>query len=263
MFTHIIKNPCAEVEVVPVLSDNFSYILVEPYTKQALCVDPAEPEKVLVAAGKMGVALSAVFCTHKHYDHSGGNVAIKRLVPDIKVYGSSYESVPGVTDALIDEEVVNFGGLEIKCIKAACHTIGHMLYYVTDPKKPEAQPILFTGDTVFIGGCGRFFEGSASMMLDIVRKVKGLRKDTLLYCGHEYTVKNLEFAKTVDKGEAVAKKLDWAREVAKVGVPTVPSLLEEELCYNPFLRPDALMEAVGEKTEEATLATLRKKKDHF
>lgn len=209
------------------LSDNYAYILVDPDSKESFCVDPAEPRRVLEAAAERNVRLSAAFCTHKHHDHSGGNMELQRLLPGVEVYGSCYESVPGVTKGLSDSEIVKFGNLEVRCVKAACHTVGHMLYYVTNPGKPELQPILFTGDTVFIAGCGRFFEGSADMMVDIMRMLRGYRKDTLVYCGHEYTLRNLEFAKTVDPSDSVVSKLSWTEKVLSMNMPTVPSTLEE------------------------------------
>lgn len=182
---------------------------------------------MIEAAAKRQLTLTAAFCTHKHYDHSGGNNEIKRLVPGLTVYGSSYESVPGVTSGLMDGEVIRFGSLEVKGIRAACHTVGHMMYYISNPSDSSAQPIMFTGDTVFIAGCGRFFEGSAANMLDIMNNLRTYPKETLIYCGHEYTVKNLQFAKTVDDSSAVVKKLEWAERVRSQGLPTVPSTLGE------------------------------------
>lgn len=263
MFSHIIKNPCAEVIVVPVLSDNYAYILVDPDSKESFCVDPAEPRRVLEAAAERNVRLSAAFCTHKHHDHSGGNMELQRLLPGVEVYGSCYESVPGVTKGLSDSEIVKFGNLEVRCVKAACHTVGHMLYYVTNPGKPELQPILFTGDTVFIAGCGRFFEGSADMMVDIMRMLRGYRKDTLVYCGHEYTLRNLEFAKTVDPSDSVVSKLSWTEKVLSMNMPTVPSTLEEEFQYNPFMRAGDLKDAVNATSEVEAMAMLRSMKNRF
>ncbi|GBE59776.1 hydroxyacylglutathione hydrolase [Babesia ovata] len=263
MFNDIIRKPCAEVIPVPVFSDNYAYLLVEHGTKNAFCVDPAEPRTVLQAASERQLTLTAALCTHKHYDHSGGNTEIQRLVPGITVYGSSYESVPGVTHGLMDGEVIRFGSLEVKGIRAACHTVGHMMYFVSNPSDPSTQPIMFTGDTVFIAGCGRFFEGSAANMLDIMNKLRTYPKETLIFCGHEYTVKNLQFAKTVEASPAVLKKLEWAERVRAQGLPTVPSTLGEELEYNPFMRSAELMSVVGESTEEGAMRKLRSMKDRF
>ncbi|ORM39780.1 Hydroxyacylglutathione hydrolase [Babesia sp. Xinjiang] len=263
MFKEILKKPCAQVIPVPVLTDNYAYLLIDPKSDTAICVDPAEPRKVLSASTNNGLTISAAFCTHKHYDHSGGNAEIQRMVPGIAVYGSSYEAMPGLTAGVMDGEVIHIGSLEVTCIRAACHTVGHMMYYVTNPSEPNSQPLIFTGDTIFIAGCGRFFEGSASMMMDIITKLRKLPKDTLIYCGHEYTVKNLEFARTVDGSDAVIRKLEWAKQVRSQGLPTVPSTLADEMEYNPFMRAAILKEKVGETTEEGAMSKLRSMKDRF
>ncbi|GFE53663.1 hydroxyacylglutathione hydrolase [Babesia ovis] len=263
MFKDILKRPCAEVIPVPQFSDNYAYIVVDPSRRSSFCIDPAEPRKILTAGSKTRVVPSAVFCTHKHSDHSGGNIEMARQIPDIPVYGSSYEQVPGVTKGLVDGEVLRIGNLDVKCIRAPCHTIGHMMYYVSNPADPTTQPLLFTGDTLFIAGCGRFFEGDAAMMLDIMKKIRELPKDTLIYCGHEYTMRNLEFASTVDNSDAVQRKIKWVERVRSHDLPTVPSTLADELEYNPFMRTEILMEKLGESTEEATMRKLRSMKDNF
>ncbi|GIX66258.1 hydroxyacylglutathione hydrolase, putative [Babesia caballi] len=263
MFDEIVKKPCAQVIPVPLFTDNYAYLLVEPGTKNAWCVDPAEAKTVVAAAAERDLTLTGVLCTHKHYDHSGGNEEIQRLVPQIHVYTSAYESVPGSTNAVMDGDVLRLGPLEVRCIRAPCHTVGHMLYYVSNPSDPASQSLLFSGDTLFIAGVGRFFEGSAAQMLDILHKLRELPRDTLVYCGHEYTVKNLEFAKTVEDCDAVSSKLKWAERLRSEGLPTVPSTLGQEMEYNPFMRAGELRGVLGETTEEAALAKLRSMKDRF
>nr|PVC52303.1 hydroxyacylglutathione hydrolase [Theileria orientalis] len=258
-----VKNPVAEVKVVPVLQDNFSYILIDPESSNALCVDPAEPQKVLSVAQSYDLKFKLCLCTHKHWDHSGGNVEMKRLVPDLDVVGSSYESTPGVTLPVKDDDTLSFGSLKIRCIKASCHTTGHIMYFVYSPEKPDLQPILFTGDTIFVGGCGRFFEGSGELMLGIMRRVKTLPPNTLIYCGHEYTVKNMKFAYYVDPSQPVVDKLNWSQDVISKGGVTVPSLLSEEVLYNPFMRTKDLMSSLETASEEAAMSKLRQMKDRF
>ncbi|AFZ80308.1 hydroxyacylglutathione hydrolase, putative [Theileria equi strain WA] len=263
MFKDIIKNPCAKVVAVPTLSDNYAYLLIDPVTKNGLCVDPAEPKKVIDAAKDEGVLLKSALCTHKHWDHSGGNREIKKLIPEIEIVGSAYEQIPAVTKSVQDGDVIPFGSLEIKCIKASCHTIGQIMYFVHSPTNPDLQPILFTGDTIFIAGCGRFFEGSAKMMLEIMQKLEVLPPETLIYCGHEYTVNNLKFAQTVDESPEVTEKLKWAQDTRKQGLPTVPSTLKQERTYNPFMRTSHLQSVMGQDSIESTMKKLRDLKDRF
>ncbi|EDO06817.1 putative hydroxyacylglutathione hydrolase [Babesia bovis T2Bo] len=263
MYQDIIKKPCAEVITVPLFQDNYGYIVVDPDGKHAFCVDPAEPRKILSVIDERKLTLKAVFCTHKHHDHSGGNLEMARIIPGIPVYGSNNEDMAGMTNGIMDGDVVRLGGLEIKGVRVPCHTLGHMLYYVTNPSDPTMQPLMFTGDTIFIGGCGRFFEGTADMMLNIMNTVRQYRKDSLIYCGHEYTVKNLKFASTVDDSPAVKRKMEWAESARQQNLPTVPSTLGEELEYNPFMRTATLMDKVGETTEVGAMRKLRQMKDRF
>ncbi|XP_954432.1 hydroxyacylglutathione hydrolase, putative [Theileria annulata] len=284
-----LKNPVAEVLIVPVLQDNYSYVLKDPESSNALCVDPVEYEKVYNVCKENDLELKLALCTHKHWDHSvlyllfitnfpkilisylclivecviGGNNGIKKLVPDVEVVGSSYEETPGVTLPVKHEQTLTFGNLVIKCLKASCHTLGHIMYYVYHPSNDHQQPLLFSGDTLFISGCGRFFEGDARSMMEIVETVKSLPENTLLYCGHEYTLKNLQFAYSVDKSDVVFKKLNWSKETVSKGLPTVPSTLQEEKLYNPFMRVKELMKSLDEQSEESTMNKLRSLKDRF
>eukprot|EP00375_Theileria_parva_P003138 XP_765819.1 hydroxyacyl glutathione hydrolase [Theileria parva strain Muguga] len=258
-----LNKAVGEVLIVPVLQDNYSYILKDPASSNALCVDPVEYEKVYNVSKENNLTLKLALCTHKHWDHSGGNNGIKKLVPDIQVVGSSYEDTPGVTLPVKHQQTIPFGSLVIECLKASCHTMGHIMYYIYHPTNPNLQPLLFSGDTLFVCGCGRFFEGNAKSMLEIVKSVKSLPEHTLLYCGHEYTLKNLQFAYTVDPSDVVLRKLDWAKETISKGLPTVPSTLQEEKLYNPFLRVEELMKSLNENSEESTMNKLRSLKDKF
>ncbi|KAK2197266.1 bifunctional Hydroxyacylglutathione hydrolase [Babesia duncani] len=239
-----VRNPCANVLTVPVLSDNYSYIVINSNDNTALCVDPAEPRKVIDAAKAAGVVIK------------GGNAEMSRLIPGIDVYGSSYEPTPGVNNPLVDGQVIDFGSLGITCIKAAYHTKGHMLYHVKSSKNHEMQSILFTG-------CGRFFEGTAAECQYVMDKIAQMPSDMLIYCGHEYTVKNLEFAVTVEpENPSVLSKLKWSREQQRLGNPTVPSTLQEELEYNPFMRTRVLQEHIQGNLVQV-MQMLREKKNKF
>ncbi|XP_026190581.1 hydroxyacylglutathione hydrolase cytoplasmic [Cyclospora cayetanensis] len=262
-------DACAEVILVPTLSDNYAYVIIDKKTKAAACVDPAEPEKVVAAAKERDVTLRACLCTHKHADHSGGNERIKQLVPDIEVFCSAYEDTPGRTRAVYDGESFRIGDLHVKVMHAPCHTSGHVLYYMESRTDMNANPIIFTGDTLFLAGCGRFFEGDATQMhRALMKSIAALPAETLVYCGHEYSVSNLRFAASIEPNNmALEAKLEWAQKQRAEGRPTIPSSIGEEKAYNPFMRCDRreIQKAVGapEGDEVQTMHILRERKNMF
>ncbi|KJP88363.1 hydroxyacylglutathione hydrolase [Plasmodium fragile] len=259
----------AEVLVVPSLHDNLAYVIIDEKTKKAACVDPVEPEKILRKIENLNVDLEYVLCTHHHYDHSGGNIRMKELKKKIKVVGSAYEATPGVTEKVYDSQIVRLGDVCVKAIHAPCHTKGHIMYYVykVDDQKNEDKnyaPILFTGDTLFIAGCGRFFEGSAKEMFKNIEKVKGLRKETLIYCGHEYTLNNLRFAMSFEKdNEHMKNKMKEVEEKVNSRKPSVPSTIEQEYLINPFFRTQHYTEKFDTTDEVKILDKLRELKNNF
>ncbi|CAM9512887.1 unnamed protein product [Choristocarpus tenellus] len=267
----VAKGLCADVIPVPVLNDNYAYLLVDRESRMAACIDPAEPEKVIKAAKDHNVTISALLCTHKHWDHSGGNEAMKKMIPNLEVVSSAYEDdVPAMTLALKDQECFTLGSLSVKALHTPCHTRGHIIFFVSDTKmgcKDGGAPVLFSGDTLFIGGCGRFFEGDASQMAHALQDVVGsLPGETRVFCGHEYTVSNLQFAASVEPENAdVAKKLAWSREILRTGGFTVPSTLDEELLHNPFMRitVPSVQVATGAKDGVEVMARLRTMKNDF
>lgn len=260
---------CAQVVLIPTLADNYAYLLIDRLTKTAACVDPAEPEKVIAAAEKHGVTLRTCLCTHKHLDHSGGNMRLKELIPSIEIVGSAYEDTPGRTKAVCDGDTFRIGDLQVKVLHAPCHTSGHILYYMESRSDVNSSPIIFTGDTLFLGGCGRFFEGDAAQMHEaLIKKIGSLAAETLVYCGHEYSVSNLEFAASIDPhNAALQNKLEWAKRQRANGRATIPSSIGEEKAYNPFMRVDKteIQKAVGAPPGDAvqTMHILRERKNVF
>ncbi|KAL1337371.1 hypothetical protein HN51_032045 [Arachis hypogaea] len=251
---------------IPCLQDNYSYLIVDESTKEGAVVDPVEPQKVLEAANSHGVNLKLVLTTHHHWDHAGGNEQIRQLVPGIKVYGGSIDNVKGCTDKVENGDKVSLGAdTNILSLHTPCHTKGHISYYVTG--KENENPAVFTGDTLFIAGCGRFFEGTAEQMYESLCVTLGsLPKPTLVYCGHEYTVKNLQFALTIEPNNSrIQEKLAWAQKQNQAGQPTIPSTIEEEMETNPFMRVDLpeLQEKVGCKSPVEALREIRKRKDNW
>jgi hydroxyacylglutathione hydrolase len=258
------------VDVVPVpqLSDNYAYLAIDPSTREAAVVDCAEAEPVLAACAARTVRLRAVLATHHHFDHVGGNQDLLAAIPDLRVYGSADDAprIPGITDRVRDGDAVDVGGLRGRVIMIPAHTSGHCAYWFPD------AAVVFTGDTLFAGGCGRLFEGDAAQMMASLGKLAALPDDTRVYCGHEYTQKNLEFALTLEPGNAalVAKK-QRVDAMRAAGTPTVPSTIADEKATNPFLRTGSpeLSRAVHAKVPGigadavAVFAAVRGLKDRF
>ncbi|KAK3230493.1 hypothetical protein Dsin_002374 [Dipteronia sinensis] len=251
---------------VPCLEDNYSYLIIDESTKEAAIVDPVEPEKVLEAAKQHGVDLKIILTTHHHWDHAGGNEKMKEMVPGIKVYGGSLDNVKGCTDKVENGDKISLGAnINILSLHTPCHTKGHISYYVTG--KDGEDPAVFTGDTLFIAGCGKFFEGTAEQMYQSLCVTLGsLPKPTQVYCGHEYTVKNLQFALTVEPDNTkIQQKLSWAQQQRQAGLPTIPSTIEEEMETNPFIRVDLpeLQKLVGFHDPIEALREIRRRKDNW
>ncbi|KAH7468758.1 Hydroxyacylglutathione hydrolase, mitochondrial [Phytophthora ramorum] len=254
-----------QVELVPVLSDNYAYLLIDPTNHVAAAVDPVDAEKVYTRAQELQVTISMILTTHSHWDHAGGNRDLVDLVQarenrEIPVIGGPGDAVEAQTRSVTDGDSVKLGDLEVKAYFTPCHTRDHVLYH--------CQDALFTGDTLFIAGCGRFFSGNpAEMHYALNEVVAKLPEETKIYCGHEYTASNLRFSAHVEpNNDAVQKKLAWALEKTKAAEPTVPSTVKEELATNPFMRvTEAGVQtfANGEKDPAKVMGVVRAAKDSF
>jgi len=259
------------VEIVPVpqLSDNYAYLLTDGETGDAAVVDCAEAAPVLEEVRRRGVRLVAVLATHHHFDHVGGNADLLHAVPGLRVCGSADDAprIPGITHRVRDGDPVEVGRLRGRVILIPAHTSGHVAYYF------PAERAVFTGDTLFAGGCGRLFEGDAAQMMRSLAKLASLPDDTAVYCGHEYTEKNLRFAATLEPGNArLRDKLARVRELRQAGTPTVPSTIAEEKATNPFLRTGSaelaasvrrMVPQLPEGDTVALFAAVRSLKDNF
>lgn len=215
---------------IPLLQDNYGYLIVCGRTNRAAAVDPSEAGPLLRRVEQEGVALKAILNTHHHRDHTGGNPALLKRFP-LEVYGHRLDEgrIPGLTRPLDDGDEVRIGELIGKVFFIPGHTRGHIAYLFDNS--------LFCGDTLFVAGCGRLFEGSAEQMQRSLERLRALPADTLVYCGHEYTEKNLRFAATLEpKNAKLAEKLERMRSLRAKGLSTVPSTMKEEIETNPFLR---------------------------
>lgn len=220
------------VVLVPVLKDNYSYLIING-EGEAAAVDPAEPDKVLWAAVQNRTRLTMVLTTHRHWDHAGGNKSLLQQMPDLEIVAGSGEAVPGCTRPVQDGEELEFGDVTIKCLATPYHTSGHMCYLCTS----GSDSVLFSGDTLFVGGAGRCFQGTPAQMHASLGVLARLPPEALVYCGHDYALPNLEWAATIDSGNpAVLRKLEWARAQRAAGKPSVPSTIGGELLHNLFLR---------------------------
>jgi hydroxyacylglutathione hydrolase len=230
------KEIAMAIHIVPQLSDNFAYLVVDDASGQCGVVDCAEADKVIAAARGYGVTIAAVLTTHWHPDHSGGNEDIARKIPGLRIYGARAEGgrIPALTDPVDDGGAVRIGALEARVIGIPAHTNGHVAYYF------QSLGAVFTGDTMFVGGCGRVFEGKASTMVESLRRLAALPDDTRVYCGHEYTEKNLRFALTLEpNNQALKARHEWAVKTRAANLWTVPSTIADEKRTNPFLRTDS------------------------
>ncbi|MEW6300196.1 MAG: hydroxyacylglutathione hydrolase [Thermodesulfobacteriota bacterium] len=218
---------------IPVLKDNYAYLVIDDATKDAAVVDPSEAKPVAAAVKREGVNFTAIINTHHHWDHVGGNEELVREFPHLKVYGHKRDRdrTPCITNLVDEGDTVRIGTLEGRFLFIPCHTSGHVAVYF------PAEKAVFTGDTLFVAGCGRLFEGTAADMYNNMVKLMALPDDTRVYCGHEYTEKNLQFALTLEPSNAkVKEKLRWARAMREQQRPTVPSTVAEEKAINPFVR---------------------------
>jgi hydroxyacylglutathione hydrolase len=244
---------------VPCLSDNYAYLVIDERSQNAAVVDPSEAAPVLVAAEREGVTITELWLTHHHFDHVGGNEGILRALGPRVVRGSAYDRrerrVPGQTVAHDDDDRFDFEGHEVRVIENPGHTLGAISFLV--------EGHLFSGDTLFLAGCGRVFEGTMEMMKDSLATLRALPDDTEVWCGHEYTVKNLEYAASVEPDNRdIAVRLSAAREERATGAFTVPGTIGSEKLANPFFRFDVPTVAAG-RDPVSTFTALRQGKGRF
>jgi hydroxyacylglutathione hydrolase len=249
------------------LSDNYIFLLHDPRLNIAAVVDPAEAKPVLKKLNELEAELVTIFNTHHHHDHVGGNKQLMKQFPNLKVYGGAEDNgrIPGQQMFLQDGDKVSFADRKAEVLFIPGHTRAHIAYYFA-PENPEETGELFCGDTLFAGGCGRLFEGTPSQMVNSLSKISALPDNTRIWCAHEYTLKNLQFAMTVDGNNTdLQKRYDEVKASRNRQEATVPSMLGIEKRTNPFMRwqEQALQSAVKSNDPVQTFARLRGMKDSF
>lgn len=252
-----------EILQIPVLSDNYVYLVHEAASGATAVVDPAVAAPVLQALDQRGWRLSHILNTHHHGDHVGGNLELKQAT-GCRIVGPRADAgrIPGIDDQVGDGDRYMFGTAVAEVFDVPGHTRGHIAYWF------EASAALFCGDTLFALGCGRLFEGTPAQMWHSLSKLAALPPATRIYCAHEYTQSNARFALSVEPGNpALQRRAAEIDRLRAAGRPTVPSTLAEEIATNPFLRADqpGLQQGVGLAGADpvAVFAETRQRKDVF
>ncbi len=244
-------------------SDNFCVLLHDPEHGVTAAIDAPDAAAIRRKLDAMGLTLTHLFITHHHHDHTGGNLALKQET-GCKIIGAAAdrERIPGLDETVREGDTFRFGSQPVKVLETPGHTRGHLSYWL-----PDAQ-LVFTGDTLFSLGCGRLFEGTAEQMFHSLQKLAALPPETQIYCGHEYTLNNGEFAIEIDPDNAALReRLENVKALRRARQPTLPVPLSLELMTNPFLRTDnaQIQAALGltGASPVAVFAELRRRKDHF
>ena len=238
-----------KIQIIKCLKDNYSYLIIDENNLNACVVDPSEAVPIVDFIENNKIKLKYILNTHHHFDHVGGNKELKKKY-NAKVIGFKYDkdSIPEIDTLVHDLQIWKEDSFEAKIYHIPGHTTGHIAFHFFKEKK------IFTGDTLFSLGCGRIFEGTYQQMFDSLKRIKSLPKDTEVYCGHEYTLNNSNFCATYDTDNLRLKnKIIMIKEKLENGLPTVPSILEDEIECNIFLKAK----------DVKTFSKLRDLKDNF
>ena len=241
-------------QAIPILSDNYAWLLRDEATGATALVDPADADACLAAVDAAGGRLDTILLTHHHHDHIAG-VDKVRARTGCTVVGAAADArrLPRLDRELREGDVVELGSSRLRVIDTPGHTVGHISYF-SDGSAPGSIPVLLPGDTLFSLGCGRLLEGTAAQMFGSLQKLAALPAATKVCCGHEYTASNARFALHVDpSNQALRNRAAEVERLRAAGQPTVPSLLGDEMAENPFLRARSA----------AALGKLRSEKDQF
>lgn len=254
------------VTPIPAFSDNYIWVIASPDSNMVAVVDPGDEAPVLAYLEENNLQLSAILITHHHNDHTGGVEALKDRFKT-PVYGPSNSPFQGITHPLNDGDSIQLMGASVAIKAIPGHTLDHISYY-SERHKPQ----LFCGDTLFLAGCGRLFEGTAKQMLNAMNYFSSLPDDTEVYCTHEYSMANLAFAEAVEpNNDAIKNAIRRCAEQREQDQPTLPTSIAEEKLINPFMRTqheDVVSAALGFSrsslsNEVEVFASIREWKNQF
>lgn len=250
---------------IPAFTDNYLWLLHDG--QKALVVDPGDAEPVRRALEQHGLKLESILVTHHHADHTGGVDELRNITGAV-VYGPATENIPRPYVPLAGGDTITAVGTRFEIIDVPGHTAGHIAFYTTDV---DGKPLLFCGDTLFSGGCGRLFEGTPAQMLASLDRLAALPGETVVCCTHEYTLSNLRFARAVEPDNAeLAAYQAHCIALREQQRPTLPARMAQELLINPFLRTRqaTIMAAArrfdaSARNDETVFAAIRQWKNEF
>ncbi len=225
-----------EIKILPMFDDNYGFIVRDPLTEKTLTVDPGDPEVILKELERNQWQLDFILNTHHHHDHVGGNALIKSET-NCKIIGPVADShrIPEMDQGVSQGDTVIFGKHKIEIIETPGHTTGHICFHFAGEK------IVFVGDTLFAMGCGRLFEGTPAQMWHSLKKISAFPEETKVYCAHEYTLKNGQFALTVEPNNLkLQQRVEEVHSLRNQGKKTIPTTIGLEQETNPFLRADKI-----------------------
>ena len=250
------------VEPIKAYTDN--YIWLVSTNEGSIVVDPGESKEILNLIDSNKIDLKGVLITHHHYDHTNGLLDLTNKI-NLEVYGP--KKIEGINNIVKESDKFSIIGIDFEVIEIPGHTLDHLAFYSSNNK----EPILFCGDTLFAGGCGRVFEGTFEQMFKSLKKISNYPKETKIFCGHEYTISNLKFALKVDEdNKQLADEYISVKKLISSNIPSLPTDLNKELKVNPFLRCNEIniknkvidkFDIIDDELEIFT--ALRKWKDNF